>query len=119
MCPPASTADVPECLAVGFVVGTDGDGKRRTVVWVELEHEAIPLVEAHGVEVVGRVELLVPSPRGEIAGVQLVEHGRKFPLHRLRESLSAFPEAPAGVVELANRCGAPIRQEPLPDRPPT
>ena len=52
-------------LTVGVVVGTNRDRKRGAGVRVELEDEAVRLVETHGVEVVTGREFLVAPTGGE------------------------------------------------------
>ena len=100
----APTADSSECPAVGIVVRADGDGQGGGMIRIEKEHEAIRLVEAYGLEGVAGIQFLVPSPAGEVTGVQFVDHRGELALHGLREALRALSEGSTGprrILELA------------------
>lgn len=112
----SAAAGTPQGLSVGFIVRTDGNRLRGAEIRVEQKYKAIRPIEAHGIELVARIELLIPSSGGKVAGEQFVDHRGQFALHGLRESLPAFPEEAAGLVKLANRSRLPIRQAPPPGR---
>ena len=107
-------AGTPQGLAVGFVVGSDGNGQNSAVIRVEQKYKAIRPIEAHRIEVVARIELLVPSSAGEVAGEQLVDHRLQFAFHVLGEPLCTLSERAAGLAKLANWSGFLIRQAPPP-----